>query len=379
MRFAAGENVVRIVARIATSGAHGDVEGRAVKARRRVAEALLREAREARHAKPLRIYARFLLRSARLRILADEVLAVTISYLGQRNPDDPMAQAAKLATILHRRETAAVLDRELRRALNCLCRFAKKQAMYFFPRAWLMLGADFLPIIARLRQEGTDPAPIIDVADALSGVAVSVARDQESWEDVKGAAMLSVMYSDRANPEHIQDRIAKAEAMTSCVPAGPLRQGALRCVYDVVEALKRQWPNSTTHDAFGKLIEQQARQMGIDIDDPRDPVAEIVRIGLEDWNPDRVLRNCQYLFLEIGPSGVPARLLGLFTAGSKAIHCTKFGYARGGVRLDDIYESFHREHCKGCTDCKPHPSDWKYSIEWHQSETERNRGVVPLY
>ena len=45
-----------------------------------------------------------------------------------------------------------------------------------------------------------------------------------------------------------------------------------------------------------------ANAMGIDLTDENDPIARMVRIGIDDLNPERVLRDCEHI-------SVQARLL----------------------------------------------------------------------
>ncbi|MBI3665722.1 MAG: hypothetical protein HY236_05755 [Acidobacteria bacterium] len=119
-----------------------------------------------------------------------------------------------------------------------------------------------------------------------------------------------------------------------------------------------------------------ATALGIDLSDPDDRYAQIVRIGIADLDPSRVLKNCQHLFVTLGSRGLLAAWLRLPTAGQKVIHCTLHRYAGMGWTLDGIYRSFKRDYCDKCPDCSPHSPEWAYSEEWQQVENERHRGYM---
>jgi hypothetical protein len=71
-----------------------------------------------------------------------------------------------------------------------------------------------------------------------------------------------------------------------------------------------------------EIYRRMAEAQGINLMDPNDPVGRIVNIGMADFDPTRVLRNCQHLFVTIGSTGLPGEWLSLPTAGSKffALH-----------------------------------------------------------
>lgn len=114
-----------------------------------------------------------------------------------------------------------------------------------------------------------------------------------------------------------------------------------------------------------------AEAAGIDLEKDEDEIANIVRIGLKDRNPERVLKNCSHLEIAVGSYGIPGEMLGLPTAGSKFLFC-KYGGAIRGLSLDSLYEGFKREYCMNCKHHDPMPKNWKWSLEW-QKEEQKNR------
>jgi hypothetical protein len=108
--------------------------------------------------------------------------------------------------------------------------------------------------------------------------------------------------------------------------------------------------------------------LGIDLDDPNDDIAAIARIGIRDDNPDRVVRECKHLLVQLGSRGIPAQMLGLPAAGSKYVSCKAHRYRSGGLMLDTVYEHFKSSRCDGCPDREPHAEDWKWTRAYQKDE-----------
>jgi hypothetical protein len=116
---------------------------------------------------------------------------------------------------------------------------------------------------------------------------------------------------------------------------------------------------------------QLARMAGIDLEKD-DEIARLVKIGLKDRNPERVLRNCSNLEISIGSYGVYGSLLKLPTCGSKILFCKHSREMLEGLDLDSLYLFFNKRCCKKCKYRKPMPDSWKWSPIWQQ-EKEKNR------
>ena len=115
-----------------------------------------------------------------------------------------------------------------------------------------------------------------------------------------------------------------------------------------------------------------AEMAGIDLEKDDDKIANIVRIGLKDRNPERILKNCSHLEVAAGSYGIPGEMLGLPTAGFKFLFC-KYGGGVYGLSLDSMYEGvFRKDCCINCEHYSPMPNDWKWALAWQQ-EKERER------
>ena len=121
---------------------------------------------------------------------------------------------------------------------------------------------------------------------------------------------------------------------------------------------------------------QQAAALGVDLSDPDDRIAQVVRIGLADLDPTRVMKNCQHIHVMTTSYGMPAEMLGLPTAGSKRVICLKHGHSIETLSLDAAYESFTKAwpwekdaiRCENCPDTAPHPKEWEWTEEWSAAQ-----------
>ena len=142
-----------------------------------------------------------------------------------------------------------------------------------------------------------------------------------------------------------------------------------------VEAATNESPSWTAEDAR-EHYKQLAYGLGINVDDPNDKFAEVVRIGLEDLDPTRI--SCQCEFIHVVPTycGLPGRMLGLPAAGGKKVVCLKHGHSMEGLKLNDIFGYFSRRmpwdeegiRCENCPDKSPLPEGWEWSEVWEREQ-----------
>jgi hypothetical protein len=111
-----------------------------------------------------------------------------------------------------------------------------------------------------------------------------------------------------------------------------------------------------------QIYENMASAFGIDMADPTNELAKLVRVGIDDLNIGKVLKNCEHLEIALTPMRGISSGLRLPTMGSKRLRCTLHGVAVVGLALDDVYGAFRAKHCDTCNDCVPRPADWSYSL-----------------
>lgn len=104
-----------------------------------------------------------------------------------------------------------------------------------------------------------------------------------------------------------------------------------------------------------------------------DELAQLARIGLKDRNPERILKYCEHLHVEILNYGRIWDMVALPSTGTKILHCEKTGKSIIGRELDHLLAGMKEEDCVGCKYHSPRPVDWKWNREWHRKrETPRS-------
>jgi len=187
------------------------------------------------------------------------------------------------------------------------------------------------------------------------------------WHEYASSVLMSLRLAKPNDSESLRKARDAAAQKLCIIPDGSDRADALKQLETDFENLSRDERPMTIEDEQ-RLYRSMAEGLGIDLNDPNDDIAKIVNVGLQDLSPERVVKNCVHLFVSLGPCGVPAQMLGLPTAGSKWVHCTKHKYAIMGLKLDTIYPMFAERHCAKCSDCKPHAAEWRWSREWQMQQ-----------
>ena len=118
-----------------------------------------------------------------------------------------------------------------------------------------------------------------------------------------------------------------------------------------------------------KLIKQLLTDGGIDYECGEDDLAKLARTGLRDRNPERVLKHCEHLYVDLviwGPIWEP---LLLRETGMKILFCETKGSIMG-YSLDELLTNFTSQYCEGCDNLSPRPEKWHLSRQW-QEEREQ--------
>jgi hypothetical protein len=191
-----------------------------------------------------------------------------------------------------------------------------------------------------------------------------------------GLKVVAVAAVDRATALSFIDRYE-----TELLKPKPADRAAyiVQTMRDLLDRSAAEAKKSPSMAELRQYYEQQAAGLGIDLNNPNDPIAQVVRIGLDDLDPTRIARNCRHIHLRHGTHGVPAEMLGLPSAGTKSVMCLKHGHSIEGMKLDDIYALFARRKpwssnqkcCESCPDVHPHPDGWTWSNEWAAEQDAR--------
>ena len=248
--------------------------------------------------------------------------------------------------------------------------------------AVVRLHLGMLPFCHRLWNEGEAQAAdsykkaLLDVSD----IAIKVAVNLGQREDAVLIALNCVSLWNTQDEIGLNNALAWARERVNGIGDPDVTNTALGRLDDLARDIARQNKELAVQDfdiaQERQIYIQMAESLGINLNDPRDEIAMIVRVGLEDLNPERVLRNCEHLFVSLGAYGIPGQMLGLPTAGSKYVHCTKRGYAASSLRLDDAYKCLSNLHCRKCPDSRPRSAEWQWTRSWQQKEDETHASFV---
>jgi len=121
-----------------------------------------------------------------------------------------------------------------------------------------------------------------------------------------------------------------------------------------------------------------ARSWGVDINNPNDYYARLIRQGIKDRKPADILRTCQFIHTSLGrssPLEVLVRNTTTVPVGEKLIFCEKHKYGLSGHSLNPTFAEFDKKFCSSCPDKCPRPANWEFSFE--QLEADRRR-IAPL-
>lgn len=152
-------------------------------------------------------------------------------------------------------------------------------------------------------------------------------------------------------------------------------------------------------DFYSLTIEEQkkyfldmAKSLGMDPDDPDSDLGHIVDIGLKNYDPTCIMKNCESLFVLYRPAGIVAKSLRMHSAGGMhLLICLKHGHAQGtGYLLRQLYDnsdrdspdfgdSFKQQSCDKCLDCKPRSDNWSWSLKWYQGAVEEYKELLNKY
>jgi hypothetical protein len=150
-------------------------------------------------------------------------------------------------------------------------------------------------------------------------------------------------------------------------------------------------------DFYSLSIEEQkfyfsdtAKNLGMDPDDPDSEFGRVVAMGLKNYDPTNIMKNCEELFVHYKPGGIIAQSLRMHSAGGMhLLICLKHGQAQGtGNLLSMLYDntggpdfgfSFKQRHCDKCSDCNPRSDNWSWDLKWYENAVKSNLETLKKY
>jgi len=123
-----------------------------------------------------------------------------------------------------------------------------------------------------------------------------------------------------------------------------------------------------------RFIKALLKNGGIDFESGDDDLARLARIGLKDRNPERILKHCENLYIELVIYGPIWNTVALPETGMKILFCDKKGSIMG-YSLDELLDRFKNSYCRECKCNSPRSRGWKWSKKW-QLEREKPEGMM---
>jgi hypothetical protein len=247
------------------------------------------------------------------------------------------------------------------------------------PLALLRIVEGGATLINRLELEGMGEAgaSIRDVVFRVCKLAGAISAQFSMDDERARAAIFAAMLSRNRQAECV----LWAQAEVEQIADENIREWARTMIVNQPATLGEETP---TDEPMPMPMEQQVYQnmasaLGIDLSNSEDLISQMVKVGIDDLDPTRVLRDCTHMFCTLGRQGhsfihlMLAQQLQLPTMGAKVLHCTLHKYTRIGLSFDETYERFRHDYCDKCPDRTPRPADWHYTHEWQLGENERNK------
>ncbi|HKQ50632.1 MAG TPA: DUF4365 domain-containing protein [Phycisphaerae bacterium] len=375
IRIAAGINITRIAGSAEAEAGEPADSGQYLRFRIAMMLRLLRIVRTTPTPRRLRLYVRCMLRSARLAFFVNRATALSMSLRIQKQTGNDFTRHI---TEAQRQPLTRLLLRELRLCANLVGVAIEDSCCEVVPQLWAYAVNDIANYVLELREVASDEAAarLESWLDYRTAISVEIAALLKNWNDL---ILCSLAYMRTANPRdvlHRNRRFATAVSFLKRIADRDMREKSLATLDEYKHGLEEVLKRSPTIDDDVSMYRELAASLGVNLADPNDEIAQIINIGLRDLNPERVVKKCRYFYVSIGVSGVPAQMIGLPTAGSKFLHCTRHNFTMMGYSLDDIYGWFESQHCSKCRDCEPLPPDWSWTLEWQEEQDKIHKSFA---
>ena len=319
----------------------------------------------------LRLHAAIAEKAAELHLLAFEDFALYQNWVMHQSAHEPVWRV-HLAQARH--VTATRLMRKYRQCSRLVNLALSSQHPAVIPDAAHRIASALVLLTARLDSEGMSEAArsYRESIRQLAEIGIEVAAARQRWDELAViAGDLFLLLAGRSGPAEVEAAAAWAEGHLQRILDEGYRSESIALVHRHKAGLLqiRTARRGGRDEAVDRQVyAQMATAIGIDMASTDDPLAVMVRQGLDDLNPERALRSCKRLFFSLGPGGLPAILIQLHTAGFKRLRCTLHGHGVEAFALDDCSEGMQREFCSKCSDRESHAADWRWTNEWQQQQ-----------
>lgn len=316
-------------------------------------------------------------RAARMHINGRTAMALATSEHVQRQQGETLAGPI---TALQRLEVSSLVSKDFFKLQNSLFRLGHGGFYSVMPYSLGEVIESILPYVSSLRIMGRNDLAeayvdaLFDFLPFCIGVIQKFDNQTDIEEILLSLGLRFIGLSNASDPESMPTILQRYEDVLRVDPEFECIQSVKNTLQEQVERISIGNRSGTkpTMEQLREYFAERAVELGINLNDPNDSLADIVRIGLKDLDPTRVSKNCKHIHVMTTYHGMPAEMLGLPTAGGKRVLCLKHGHSIETLDLDRAYESFRTRmpwdneviRCENCPDTDPHPDEWQWSQEW---------------
>lgn len=348
---------------------------------------MLRLVKNLRNDHYLKAYALVYARAARLRIIASRFYAIAQSEADQEHY--PHSMSAPFLR-LQRMELGSVALHEMMMAHKRIIKTLHQENYKILAQAWVEYAQASTLVIGAYQNLNKS-----DLADSYTEAVLEIfpiclaSLKLEKIHQVASScvAAMAVSYIGLFRLTSKEIFSERVEALKVMVKKFSYLDDFLKLeeqIEGMIQYAQRKPSNfEPTPEQLADHIRERAYELGFELDNPNDRFAEAVRIGLDDLDPTRVLKNCVHMCCVHEGGGMPAEMLGLPSAGMKKVVCLKFGHGVGSLKLDDAYDAFSKKsffsnsdrYCDACDAKEPHPPEWQYTFKWGDAQHQKYLGM----
>jgi hypothetical protein len=294
-------------------------------------------------------------------------------------------------TRVQRAQASHLVIRDFLMLQNAMYRLGCAEQYYVMPFALVEVSEALLPYLMSLDGSGAD-AIVPGFVNALlewlpfcvSVISTMSMDDQRNTLFALGVRFAFLNAATASTPSANID--ARFDEAVAALPRNAAIDGVLTELATKRADIAASFKEDRAPDAneLRSYFIQQATALGIDLNDQTCDLARVVRYGIDDLDPSRVLANCIDIHVMVTAKTAPGLMLGLPTAGPKRVSCLKYGHSVEAHSLDAAYSSFCRLSmddgksicCDNCPDRRPHPTGWTLSHPWILQQHARYEEMV---
>ncbi len=331
----------------------------------------------------IRLYARCYYRTARLQLNSRILMSLALSEIQQKQMGTTLAGPM---TQMQRILVSKMVFKDFMKTHHNLQLLMEKGFKEMVPYVWADWVEASFNFLFAVRQLGQTELAVscVDLMEGLAELCIQILGtfpDESDKDSILRELGLSYICLT-ASAEH-EVPVQRKESFLDLLRENRPSLFTQKLDQFFTQAAAALTPSTKPRDFIAeqkRYFLNQAIGLGINMEDPNNDDAKMVRIGLEDIDTGKVEKDCQHICVTPLGGSILAEMVGLPLIGHKRITCLKHGQFTNGLKLHDTYSIFKGEHpsiepsgrtCKDCQDRSPHSADWEHTYEWAVQQHEK--------